>query len=538
MSSVRAVAAIAVTGFCLIAGIAPLTAAASGATVNAVDAGAEDDGTADSRAAPNGSTEVVQTVQYRLLPNETGSIEMTMQYEVGSNVTALVAYGSTQRSVRDSHGFVGQENGRWIWNETTSEPSLTVRVTVNKSGPTFNGLGWVDAGDWAIAHPQTAFAYRSTAEDGWVYSWSETDRIDHRHRIEGEGFVGESIVYLGEYDTARANLSNSSLRIIEPAAANLSGRNRSVDSVRAASGQLRVGGRDRVVNVFVGPEPLRRGGITVSGTNDTQDMWVSERSDAEAPENAWVHEYVHTRQEFELGPGMIWFREASATYYAGLLSVRQGLDGRDGFDDFVSKLDQNTTEPVVMTNQSAWVDPFTPYAKGPRVLAALDERIRTQTGENRTLQAVFRRMNEREGMVTYGVFKRIVANVSGTSQDEWLDERVAGPAPVSPPTDPFTYTSTDYTNDADDDGLSVDAERANGTHPFDPDSDGDGLVDGNEARNGTDPTIPDTDGDGLADGLERDLGTDPTDPTDPYRLPNRLISGIVDSEYPVESDGG
>ena len=111
----------------------------------------------------------------------------------------------------------------------------------------------------------------------------------------------------------------------------------------------------------------------------------------------------------------------------------------------------------------------------------------------------------------------------------WSDSSAtvsARPEPVTPPSDPFVYASTNQSSDADGDGLTVTGERENGTHPFDPDTDSDEITDGNETRIGTDPTHPDTDGDGLADGLERDIGSDPTDRSDPYRLPRHLIADI------------
>ena len=63
--------------------------------------------------------------------------------------------------------------------------------------------------------------------------------------------------------------------------------------------------------------------------------------------------------------------------------------------------------------------------------------------------------------------------------------------------------------DHDEDGLSDDAERLNGSNPTAADTDGDGLTDGEEAEAGTDPGTSDTDGDGLTDPEELELGTNP-----------------------------
>jgi hypothetical protein len=496
-----------VTAVLVVALLVPVTVVAG--------AGAPTEGfaTGDADFPGTATPDVVQTVEYSLLPNASGRISMTLSYEPEESVTSLVTYGAGSRSFVESSGFAERRNGRWVWTGETATPSLTFEVTVNGSGPTFGGLGWVDAGDWALANPQTAFAYRNDSRE-WHYSWQDTQRIDRRTDIDGPGVAGSSMVYLGTHETRTVNISGGELRVVEPTAANTSNVDRGVVSVRRASEQFDVGARDRRVTVFVGPPPLREGGLAVGEHNDSQDVWVSDRSRVAPPENTWVHEYVHTRQAFDLAPGMDWFREASATYYAGVLSVRQGLDGRDGFEAFLTRLGTNSSSDVVLTNRSDWQSSYTPYSRGTRTLAALDGRIRNDTGGNRTLEDVFARMNRHNGTVTYDEFDRIVGNVSGSDHGEWLDSHVAGPAPVTAPTDPFVYTAPRNDSDADGDGLTVAGERANGTHPFDADTDDDAVRDGREVALGLDPTDRDTDGDGLPDGLELVLGTDPTNETD------------------------
>ena len=502
VSSVRTVLAIVTAVLVLV----PATAAAGVATATSGF------GQAGGASVQSVDTGVVQTVELRLLPNATGRIGMTLHYEPGVNVTSLVTYGAGSRTLVDANGFEERQSGRWLWKGETQRPSLTFEVSVNRSGPTFRGLAWVDAGDWALARPRTAFAYRNDSTR-WQYSWRDTDKVDRQTRLENEGVVGSSMVYLGPHETTRANVTGGSLRVVEPAAANASNTDRAVRSIRRASSQLRVGARDSEVTVFVAPDPLRDGGLAVDDRNGRQDVWVSDRTPVAPPDNIWLHEYVHTRQSLQLGPGMRWFREASATYYAGLLSVRQGLDGRDGYQAFLGTLRDYESGRVILSNRSDWHSDYTPYSKGTRTLAALDARIRNDTDGNRTLQDVFRRMNREDGTVTYDEFTGMVANVSGSDYDEWLDDHVAGTAVVSVPTDPYVYAAPDPDSDADGDGLNTSQERAAGAHPFDADTDGDSLSDGREHALGTDPTEADTDADGVPDGLELMLGTDPTNGT-------------------------
>ena len=63
----------------------------------------------------------------------------------------------------------------------------------------------------------------------------------------------------------------------------------------------------------------------------------------------------------------------------------------------------------------------------------------------------------------------------------------------------------------DDEGVTDEAETAQGSDVWSPDSDGDGLSDGSESLRGTDPLRADTDGDGFSDQEEIELGVSPID---------------------------
>jgi MYXO-CTERM domain-containing protein len=105
--------------------------------------------------------------------------------------------------------------------------------------------------------------------------------------------------------------------------------------------------------------------------------------------------------------------------------------------------------------------------------------------------------------------------------------------------------------DADNDGLSDDAEDELGTDPFDDDTDDDGLLDGWEVVNGTDPLDSDTDSDGIPDGVEvglttpqgsdTDLGefaadSDPSTTTNP-RNDDTDEDGLDDGQEDADRDG-
>lgn len=87
-------------------------------------------------------------------------------------------------------------------------------------------------------------------------------------------------------------------------------------------------------------------------------------------------------------------------------------------------------------------------------------------------------------------------------------------------------TLTGRSQDGDGDGLSNDAEHANGTNPVVADTDGDGVSDGDEVLvHGSSPLSTDTDGDDMPDAWEITHGVSPAvanafDDDDGDRYPN------------------
>ena len=133
--------------------------------------------------------------------------------------------------------------------------------------------------------------------------------------------------------------------------------------------------------------------------------------------SVWIHEYVHTRQGFELAPGMQWFREASATYLSARLLEEQyeGVTERDVRGRLEATPDHSRT---ALANHSAWDDSPADYERGARLLYAVDAAVRTGTDGNRTLVDVVRALNRRDGSVTVDEFVRLVERYAG--EREWL----------------------------------------------------------------------------------------------------------------------
>jgi len=108
-----------------------------------------------------------------------------------------------------------------------------------------------------------------------------------------------------------------------------------------------------------------------------------------------------------------------------LISYNRGTMDRDEFK-------QRVTLPghsVALTETTSYSNAST---RGPRVLAALDRQIREATDNTRTLEDVYRRLNEHE-QLTYEQLRADVTAVAGPDLGPWLDAHVDGSETVTAP---------------------------------------------------------------------------------------------------------
>lgn len=163
-------------------------------------------------------------------------------------------------------------------------------------------------------------------------------------------------------------------------------------------------GQDRVVRNF-----------RARGVGKFSTMYVTESVD----NDTLFHEYVHTRQTFltntsgETG----WLVEASAQYYMKLYDWKVG--DRSLEKEVVPGLNvPQQSADAVLSQPYTWDQRYrgierAPYTKGSRVIAYLDQRIREETGGDRTFEDVLRRINERGGVQSNEAFAGVVADVAG-----------------------------------------------------------------------------------------------------------------------------
>lgn len=446
----------------------------------------------------SGSKTIDITYGVQLRPDDPSRLEVRTTVSFPSGVSAFTFSNPPDGfELRQRDGFIRKKNDRIAWNGRSDPATMTYTVPRNRTG-SFDELGSAGEGEWAFVNRDLVdfrFQYRYS---GRQPTWFET--------IEpvGAGYGSVSLAVLGEHEVHGGE--DEGFRVVVPDAASPGyDPDEIIDVLRTARDDLAVGSENRVVDVFVAPDPIRRGGLAPQlERHGRQNVWVYHHSSMSGPQNTWIHEYVHTRQEFRLGEEMQWFTEGSADYYAGLLALHQN---RTAFDRFRGEM-TSTKDPVVLADEETWNG--APYAQGRQTLAVLDTKIRRSSDNESTLLDVFDRMNEREETISYETFSDIVVDVSGDeSLSEWLDRTVHSRDVPHPPADPSLYVQPDGVGDSDDDGLPDTRELELGTHPFRADTDGDGLLDTEELDRGTDPRLKDTDGDGVADGVELDVGTDP-----------------------------
>ena len=445
---------------------------------------------ADSNAELQSDPPVINATYAFERNRDPGVVTVRVTYDVPESVTGLevnpAARNSSRVTITDVTGFVeGPEGDRWRWGRDESAveaPSVRMRYAVNESSDVFDGLNYVDTGAWALFDPPRPVLNGYRSSEGQA-TFDRTVVV-----ADGEsGYATPGMVYLGQYRQTSGTEQGQEFVVVTPAAATRMNTSTVLDTLGATNRLYDVPGRDERVVVFAAPSPLREGGVRASpnGVNRSRvdSIWVSAESPTDS--STYVHEYIHTRQEFETTDQMSWIVEAQASYYDELLPLYRGSITYREFHAAVSTT-ENATRRLAPENRIADTR-IADYSKGARVLAALDAKIRTASGRTGSLTDVFRRMNRHDGHVSYADFKTIVAAVSGRQFDGWLDRHLTTTAAPAVPRNQSLHAPVQSGIDSDDDGLDTAAELDNGTAPFAADTDGDGFDDGEELRRGTDP---------------------------------------------------
>jgi len=258
----------------------------------------------------------------------------------------------------------------------------------------------------------------SNAADGWaiVERSSLPPALQAVSQTPGSGVVGfGEWALVGANTNATVSIGQTTLTVVVPAG-------RDVDPSRKA-GFLRQfldpyvldsETPERVVLVAA-PDELAHEGAMYG--DDRGYVTIEEFWDGDVG-SVWIHEYIHARQNFQLGPEMAWFREASAEY----LSYRVLEEQYDEVTE--SDIRERLTafrdhEGVVLGNRTTWRETSADYHVGARLLASIDAEIRNDTDGKYTLFDVFRAMNDQNGPITVDTLVRLIEQRTGTDQS-WI----------------------------------------------------------------------------------------------------------------------
>lgn len=357
--------------------------------------------------------------EYRLTPNQPGKIDIRWSFSIPENVVELnTTLPSGAESPRSS-GFERRSGGGYVWRESeqsTRKPTLTFTQSVNRTadarGPESEDgrYSFVDAGDWALIprQPSASIGYRG-------YDLGEI-RVVRTDATEAAGHVGDRLVFLGPHELERRSAHGQTFELLVPEAADLvEERSDLFASVTAASDTLRVGDRDSRVLMIAAPRGVGWG-VRGLQTGD-RDFYVVADETVDTASNVWVHEYVHTRQDIQRTESTRWFIEASAEYYAGLLTLEQERIGFDAFRAYLGRGSGDRFDDVVLADRSTWHD-GADYLKGALVTGTVDRRLRESTDGGATLQSVFGRLNRQSSPVSAADFLRYVREAGGSDVRE------------------------------------------------------------------------------------------------------------------------
>jgi len=349
-------------------------------------------------------------------PDRTGEVGVELQYRVPERLASLDVRLFDEANVEEADGFTEGEDGRYVWDGSTERPTIRYTMSVNQQleqdGP-IAGPGtyiFADTEDWTVmAQPRLSHS--------WGWRGGGPVGLERSTSIDGPGASGDRIAFLGEQTTHTHEAHGQQFDLVVPEAADLAEEPDEIfASVSHASEAMQVGSRDDEVFMLAVPTGEVRWGVRGLQTG-AADLWVRDNEVLDTADNVWVHEYVHTRQGYQADPDARWFTEATATYYAALLTLEED---RIEFSEFQARLDAGTHErhaDAVLTDPDSWAR-GTDYNKGALAAGEIDRQLRLETDGGASLQDPFGRMNEASEPVDSDAFLDYVDSAGGEEPRE------------------------------------------------------------------------------------------------------------------------
>lgn len=387
-------------------------AADSGAESVAPPAGVQKLQPADRQQAQTTTADAITvTTTLDRTPETVGEMAVTVTVAIPDQVTSLTTSVPDRARVTRTSGFSQSGETTYEWDGQTAQPTVSYRVDPNRLADQEGPLSedgqylFADTEEWALVRiPHTEISGR--------YTGTSPVTLQRETTINGPGAAGDRMAFLGPVDVQTRRAHGQRFRLVIPSAADLKASPAELfASLSDASDRLRVGDRDSEVTMIAAPTGAVDWtvlGLQVGGA----DFWVQDSEGLGKPTNVWLHEYVHTRQDYEAATGSRWFTEGSATYYAAVLSLQQDRVDFDAFSRFLRQGERRPQSSSTLSKPDSWQN-FAEYRKGALVAGELDRQIRRTTDREASLNTVFRELNTDTEPIGATRFRSAVRSAAG-----------------------------------------------------------------------------------------------------------------------------
>jgi hypothetical protein len=254
-----------------------------------------------------------------LTPDRPGEVRVQLRYRIPQEVTSLTATLPEDVTVADTSGFARRDETTYEWTRSTREPSITYDVPVNETvdrgreGERTGGYLYVATPSWAVLPaPRSGLTFSGTGEQ---------PTVNTTYGFTGDGapggITGGGIVFIGDHETVTREAAGQQFRLVVPDAAELRESPGAVlDTLAGAARSLEIGSRDDEVVAIVAPTTVEWGSSGLQ--RGPADFYVLGDRRVATPANVWIHEYVHTRQDYRTESETKWTTEGLAAYYTAL----------------------------------------------------------------------------------------------------------------------------------------------------------------------------------------------------------------------------
>lgn len=347
-----------------------------------------------------------------LNPSTNGTVYLYVECDVHEDLRSLsLQFPDFLRPI-EKDGFEKDRRHRLEWENDARNPwgRFLVDVDRTKAG----GYEFVDRGDWAI------FRF-PPIHTSWEYV-GDSIEIEKRYFVRQDGIASSdgSLVYLGPHDERIRRAGGERLRLAIPHDASLEAPPEEVlSSLEHAARTLDTGSENDDVVAVAAPSAINWKSAGLQSGDD--GYWVVDSNPVDDVHNTWVHEYIHTLQEWDHHSSTRWLVEGTTEFYAALLTYQQG---RIPFSVFYRHVATGKDHRSVLVDPERWTASNAHYTKGRRVTAALDAQVRTRTDGAASFEDVFRRLNAVEGDLTHDRLREIVTDIGGPDLGNWLDRYV------------------------------------------------------------------------------------------------------------------